>query len=192
MAWYPSGNFIAARRCSTSLRDRPKVAAFDSGLNVYASRPSLALDDVRRRHDLDIGHLVQAHPFACRRIDQHLLDRSKAVAPLGRGPNLHIIGSTVCEDVANFLARHQDGGGTPHIARLEPVAQRFGGLLGDLDMGYIDVDVLLDFVGSLDRGQRLRAPVPPDRAGPPDRTPKMRTTIGSLSPDRTSSIRSSR
>ena len=63
------------------LRHGAEVAALDVGLHVDAAGSSLALDDVRGRQDLHIGHLAQADPFARGCVDQHLLDGGEAVAP---------------------------------------------------------------------------------------------------------------
>jgi hypothetical protein len=118
-------------------------------------RSALPLDDIGRGHDANIGHLVQTDPLACGRIDQHLLDRGEAVAPLGRRPNLHVVGPSTQENVADLLARHQSGRCASHISWLQPITQRLSGFLRHLYVGHVNVDVLLDFVDPLDRDQGL-------------------------------------
>src|SRR3954447_13096423 len=136
-------------------RNRSEVASFDTGLNVNPAGLALTFDDIRRRKKLDVCHLVQVDPLTGGRVDQHLCDRVDAVAPLRRGPNLDVVGPTAREDVADFLARYQDGRCTPQISRLQPIAQRFGKSLRNLDVRYIHIDVLFDFVGPLDGCKRL-------------------------------------
>src|SRR6267378_628751 len=46
-------------------------------------------------------------------------------------PDLHIVGAPAGEDVADFLARHQNSRRAAHVSRLQPVAQRLSRFLGN-------------------------------------------------------------
>ena len=137
------------------LGDCSQVPSFGARLNVDAARSALALDDIGRRHNANIGHLVHADPLARGRIEQHPFDRGEAMAPLRRCPDLHIVGAPAGEDVADFLARHQNGRRAAHISRLQPVPQRLSRFLGNLYVGHIDINVLLDLINPLDLDQGL-------------------------------------
>src|SRR5262245_53808721 len=123
--------------------DSGEVAAADIRLHVDPTGACLALDDVWRRLNADIGHLGQPDALPGRRVDQHVTDRVDAVAGFRGCPHLHIEGASIDEDVADLLSGHQGRGGAPDVARLEAVTCRLFQVHGHLDVRHFDYQLLV-------------------------------------------------
>ena len=123
--------------------DRAEIAAPDIRLHVDSTGARLALDDIWRRPNANIGYFSQPNALPGRRVDQHLADRVHAVAGFRRRPHLHVVGAAAEEDVADLLSGHEGRGGTPDIARLQTVALCFLQLHRHLNVRYFDHQLLV-------------------------------------------------
>lgn len=105
--------------------------------HIDASLHILPLDYVRRRLDLDPGHIGQAHLLAVRGVEQQVLDVGHTVAHLGNAPHLHVVGLAAAEDVADFQTGDDGPRRAAGITRLEPI------LLGPLQIHFhLDLGLL--------------------------------------------------
>ena len=107
------------------------------------------VDDVRHRHDLHRGDLVEPHLVPAGRVDEGRPHVEHAVTVGRHTPELHVVRLASLEDVAGLLSGDEPGGGPAHVARLEPVL--LGG--GEIDFDLNLRDVLLELhVVLLDAG----------------------------------------
>ena len=183
--------------CSSTSRDHRRRDRGPShvGADVDAARELLVLDrrsaSARSRTSATSSSRTWP-PSACRSAGSRIV--GQAVARLGRAPHVHVVGLAVAEDVADLLAGHQRRRGPPDVAGLEAVAAaprpgrprpRSAGRRPASSTCAVD-----------DAGDaRERARCTSSRLGAAGRRrswPKMRTTIASLDPVSTSSIRSLR
>ena len=111
-------------------------------------------DAVRRRRDAHAGKLTKGHLAAQRGIDRQPLDIGQVLTHIGSGPDGHVVGGAPEEDIADFLAGHQDGGRSPHVARLDAVRLRLGEVDLDLDLGglHLQLGVQIDETRDTSKG----------------------------------------
>ena len=130
-------------------------------------------------------------PAACRSAGRGCRSGSAAPRARSRRPRRR---PCRLEDVADLLARDQRGRRAADVARLEPVPLRRGEVDLDLDLGHVDLQLLdVQVDDAVDRrASAASTSVGLGSRGRPDRGPKMRTTIASLEPVRTSLMRSFR
>ena len=121
--------------------DGAEIPSTHVGLDADATMKVFMLDDVRRRPDADVGHLLQLHVPTARFVDRQLANRRQTGARFGDAPHIHVVCPVGNVNVAGLFEGHQGGRRPPDVAGLEAMRERLVEIDLDVDLR----DVLMEF-----------------------------------------------